>query len=124
MELGKLPVPGRPTTRITVGQGPTALAVGAGGGCLDIFTLIYHFSPLSPSLWEMARYRLKYCLKGPLKPKQSTNQSFSSLETSIFMAWHLWDLLEADSVLLLTDPNPNIIGPLLNQFLALFQPIA
>ena len=34
MVLGKLPVPG---------QGPTALAVGA--GCLDIFTLIYPFSP-------------------------------------------------------------------------------
>ena len=33
MVLGKLPVPGRPTIRITVGQGPTALAVGAGGGC-------------------------------------------------------------------------------------------
>ena len=29
---------------IRVGQGPTALAVGAGGGCLDIFTLVYHFS--------------------------------------------------------------------------------
>ena len=29
--LGKLPVPGLPTTLITVGQGPTALAVGAGG---------------------------------------------------------------------------------------------
>ena len=29
--LGKLPVPGRPTTWIIVGQGPTALAVGAGG---------------------------------------------------------------------------------------------
>ena len=28
---GKLPVPGRPTIWITVGQGPTALAVGAGG---------------------------------------------------------------------------------------------
>ena len=40
---------------ITVGQGPTTLAVGAGGGCLDIFTLIYHFSILSPSLWETAR---------------------------------------------------------------------
>ena len=66
MVLGKLPVPGRPTIWITVGQGPTALAVGAGGGCLDIFTLIYPFSPLSPSLWETARYRLKYCLKGPL----------------------------------------------------------
>ena len=25
---------------IRVGQGPTALAVGAGGGCLDIFSLI------------------------------------------------------------------------------------
>ena len=27
-----------------------------------------------PSLWETARYRLKYCLKGPLNPKQPTNQ--------------------------------------------------
>ena len=52
MVLGKLPVPGRPTIWITVGQGPTALEVGAGGGCLDILTLIYPFSPLSPSLWE------------------------------------------------------------------------
>ena len=59
---------------MTVGQGPTALAIGAGGGCLDIFTLICPFSPLSPSLWETARYRLKYCLKGPLNPKQPTNQ--------------------------------------------------
>ena len=31
MVLGKLPVPGRPTIGITVGQGPSALAVGAGG---------------------------------------------------------------------------------------------
>ena len=31
MVLGKLPVPGRPTIWITVGQGPTALTVGAGG---------------------------------------------------------------------------------------------
>ena len=37
--LGKLPVPGRPTILITVGQGPTAFAVGAGGGCSDIFLL-------------------------------------------------------------------------------------
>ena len=36
MVLGKLPVPGRPTIWITVGQGPIALAVGAGGGGLDI----------------------------------------------------------------------------------------
>ena len=58
---------------IIVGQGPTALAVGAGGGCLDIFSLVFHFSFLSPSLWETARYRLKYCLRGPLSPKQPTN---------------------------------------------------
>ena len=53
---------------IGVGQGPTALAVGAGagGGCLDIFSLVYHFSFLSPSFRETARYILKYCLKGPL----------------------------------------------------------
>ena len=72
--LGKLQVPGRPTSLITVGQGSAALAVGAGGGCLDIFTLIYPFTFLSPSLWETARYRLKHCLKGPLNPKQPTNQ--------------------------------------------------
>ena len=35
---------------IRVGQGPVALAVGAGGGCLGVFTLVYHFSFLSPFL--------------------------------------------------------------------------
>ena len=74
--LGKLPVPGRPTILITVGQGPTALAVGAGGGCLDIFTLIYPFSSLSPSLWETTRYRLKYCLKGSLSPNTTNQPTF------------------------------------------------
>ena len=71
MVLGKIPAPGRPIILISVGQGPIVLAVGASGGCLDIFTIIY---PFSPSLWETARYRLKYCLKGPLNPKQPTNQ--------------------------------------------------
>ena len=75
MVLGKFPVPGRPTIWMIVGQGPIALAVSAGGGCLDSFTLIYPFSPPSPSLWETARYRPKYCLKGPLNPNQPTNQS-------------------------------------------------
>ena len=37
--LGKLPVPGRPTICITVGQGPTVLAVGAGGGGSFSFSL-------------------------------------------------------------------------------------
>ena len=35
--LGKLPVPGRPTILITVGHGPIALAVGAGGGLFGHF---------------------------------------------------------------------------------------
>ena len=69
MVLGKLPVPGRPTISMIVRQGPIGLAVGAGGGCLDIFTLFYLFSPFPPSLFEKARYRVKYCLKGPLNPK-------------------------------------------------------
>ena len=83
MVLGKLPVLGRPIIWITVGQGPTALAVGAGRGCLDIFTLIYPFFPLSPSLWETARYRLnqEYCLKGPLNPKP-TNQPIKHRDAS------------------------------------------
>ena len=45
MVLGKLPVPGRPTIWITVGQGPTTLAVGADRGCFDIFN--FHLSFLS-----------------------------------------------------------------------------
>ena len=37
---------------IGVGQGPIVLAVGAGGGGLDIFTLIYPFSSFSLSLGD------------------------------------------------------------------------
>ena len=54
MVQGKLPVPGHPTILMIVGQGLIALAIGAVGGCLDIFTLLYPFSPLSPSLLETA----------------------------------------------------------------------
>ena len=45
--LGKLPVPGRPTIWMIVGQGPIALAVGAGG---VVWTFLLS-SILSPSLW-------------------------------------------------------------------------
>ena len=51
MMLGKFPVPGRPTNVDGSWARPTALAVGAGGACLDIFTIIYdHFACLYPSL--------------------------------------------------------------------------
>ena len=35
-----------------VGQGLTVFVVGADGGCLDTFSLAYHFSFLSPSLLD------------------------------------------------------------------------
>ena len=100
-----------------VGQGPIALAVGAGGGCFDIFTIIYPFSPLSPSLWEKARYRLKYCLKGPLNPKQPTNQTNSA--DSRFSYWqkcahkvlvNCIGKLPRESVVLLNDHPDMTIG--------------
>ena len=47
--LGKLPVPGRPAILITVGQGPIALAVGA-GGVVWTFLLASVLSPIPPSL--------------------------------------------------------------------------
>ena len=37
---------------IIVGQGPTALVVGAGGDCLDVFSLVYQFSSVSLSLGD------------------------------------------------------------------------
>ena len=72
MVLGKLPVPGRPTILITVGQGPIALAVGAGGGGLDIFTLIYPFSSFSLSLGD-GPIQTEILSQRAVKPK-TTNQ--------------------------------------------------
>ena len=48
MALSNIPVLGRPTIWMVVGHGPTALAVGADRGCLDIFTLVYPFSICLP----------------------------------------------------------------------------
>ena len=64
MVLGKLAVPGRPTIWRIVGQGPIALAVGAGGGCL---------SSILSFIFLRRSWRQKYCLKGPQYPKQPTN---------------------------------------------------
>ena len=50
MVLGKLPVPGRPTIWITVGQGSTALVVVRVGVVWTFLISSTLFSPLSPSL--------------------------------------------------------------------------
>ena len=48
MVLGKLLEPGRPTIWMIVGQGPIALAVGAGGGCFFLSSILsVLFLPLS-----------------------------------------------------------------------------
>ena len=88
MVLGKLPVPGRPTILITVGQGPIALAIGA-GGVVWTFLLSSILSPLSPSVWETARYRLKYCLisNGNVNPSSSKINVGDDLLTSILSCW-------------------------------------
>ena len=52
MVLGKVSVPRRPTNLEIVGQEPIALAVGTDGDCLDIFSLVYLFSFLCPSLGD------------------------------------------------------------------------
>ena len=53
-----------------VGQGPTVLALGA-GGAVRIFFLLSIIS-LPPSVREMVGYRLKYCVKKPKTTNQPT----------------------------------------------------
>ena len=55
MVMGKLPVPRLTASLDNSRQGPVVFAVGAGagGGGLDIFSLVHHFSLLSsPSLGD------------------------------------------------------------------------
>ena len=106
MVLDKLPVLGRPTIRIAVGQEPTVLAVGAGESCLAILTLIYPFSPLSSSLWETARFRLKYCLKEPLNPKQPTNQPTITIE--VMVRHHALSVMDDHNILNKQPPTFSI----------------
>ena len=63
-----------------VGQGPTAL----------------------PSLWETARYRLKFCLKGPLNLKQPTNRSVTC-NTSFIIKSSSQGVLEQKKILYASD---------------------
>ena len=74
--LGKIAVPGRPTnleySRARAYCACSRCGWGLFGNFFSPLSLLFSFSL---SLWETARYRLKYCLKGPLSPKQPTNFS-------------------------------------------------
>ena len=74
MVLGKLPVPRRPTNLDSSMTRAYCACSRCGWGLFGhFFSCLSFLSLLSPSLWETALYRLKYCLKGPLSPKQPTN---------------------------------------------------
>ena len=75
--LGNIPVLGRPTDSDYSRARAYCACSRCGWGLVGHFLLFYQFSFLSLPLWETARYRLKYFLKGPLSPKQPTNQSYT-----------------------------------------------
>ena len=78
--LGILSVPGVLLIWILVGQGPNALAVGAGRGYLDIISLIYLFSVLSLSLGD-GLIQTEILSQRAIKPKR-TNQPNLSLRVT------------------------------------------
>ena len=73
MVLGKLPVPGRPTYLDYSRARAYCACSRCGWGLFGHFLFPSVVSLFFLPLWETARYRLKYCLKGQLSPKQPTN---------------------------------------------------
>ena len=67
MVLGKLAVPGRLTNLDYSRTRAYCACSRCGLGLFGHFFLVSIISLFFLSLREMARYRLKYCLKGPLK---------------------------------------------------------
>ena len=74
MVLGKYSEPKRPTNLDNSRARVYCTCSRCGWGLYGHFFLSSIFSLFFFTLLETARYRLKYCLKGPLNPKQLTNQ--------------------------------------------------
>ena len=74
--LGKLPVSGRPTNLDYSRAMAYCACRKCGWGCSDFLSSVISVFFLSFSFWKTTRYRLKYCLKGPLSltAYQPTNQ--------------------------------------------------
>ena len=77
MMLGKLPVPGRPTNLdYSRARAYCACSRCGWGGLFGHFFSLSFLSSFSHSPGD-GPIRLKYCLKGPINPKQPTNQLIS-----------------------------------------------
>ena len=83
--LGKLPVPGRLTNLDESKTRVFFLSLQwVRVGVIWKFILSSIISLFFLPLLETARYRLKYCLKGPLNPKQPTNQPIVPCHRHVF----------------------------------------
>ena len=69
MVLGKFSVPGRPTNLDNSTARAYCACSRCGLGLFGHFFLSSIFSLFFLPLWEMDRYILKYCHKGPANPK-------------------------------------------------------
>ena len=71
-------------------DGPIALAVGTGGGCLDIFCLMYLFSFLSPSLGD-DQIKTEILSQRAVKPKPTNqpNPVVSGMRTPVYSCYHV-----------------------------------
>ena len=99
MVLGKLQCRGALLIGIIVGQGPIALAVGAGGSCLDISSLVYIFSCLSLSL--------KLKLKTPNQP----NPVVSGMRTPVYSCYHVYSKVSDKNVEVYSDLTTHSMIP-------------
>ena len=88
MVLGKLPVLGRPTNLDESRARAYCACSKCGWGLFGHFFshLSFLFS-FSLSLGETARYRLKYCLKGPLSPKTTNQNLQSDWRSAMFLSY-------------------------------------
>ena len=75
MVLGKLPVPGRRAY---------CACSRCGWGSFGHFYSALSFFLSSPCLWGTVRYRLKYCLKGPLSQKQTNKNKQTSTPNLLY----------------------------------------
>ena len=89
MVLDKLPVLGRPTIWMIVGQGPIALAVGAGGGVVWTF-LVASILSLERRRGRVVRAARLWCRKSPYRVSSRLGCALGRLENSLCQPSRKW----------------------------------